>query len=202
MTRLFLSLFVLCLMAGAAVAQSAYLIQRGDRLGVQVLEDPGLNSQALVRPDGRISLPIVGAIRAAGRSPEQLSATVRDRLASNFRQPPNVTVSLLATAPEEIVLPEEEEVVTLRIFVLGEVARPGMMEIEEETTALQALAMAGGLSRFAAEDRIQIRSTREDGQEILRIFDYEALLGGAVQSMPLILADGDVILVPERGLFN
>ncbi|MEL7415549.1 MAG: polysaccharide biosynthesis/export family protein, partial [Pseudomonadota bacterium] len=185
-----------------ASAQSAYLIQRGDRLGVQVLEDPGLNSQALVRPDGRISLPIVGAIRAAGRSPEQLSATVRDRLASNFRQPPNVTVSLLATAPREILPPEQEEIEVMRVFVLGEVARPGALELLDETSALQALALAGGLGRFAAEDRIQIRSTQPDGQEILRIFDYEALIDGAVQTAPIMLSDGDVIMVPERGLFN
>ncbi|MEL6124773.1 MAG: polysaccharide biosynthesis/export family protein [Pseudomonadota bacterium] len=202
MTRFLITLVIGCLMAGLASAQSAYLIQRGDRLGVQVLEDPGLNSQALVRPDGRISLPIVGAIRAAGRSPEQLSATVRDRLASNFRQPPNVTVSLLATAPREILPPEQEEIEVMRVFVLGEVARPGALELLDETSALQALALAGGLGRFAAEDRIQIRSTQPDGQEILRIFDYEALIDGAVQTAPIMLSDGDVIMVPERGLFN
>lgn len=202
MTRFLITLVIGCLMASLASAQSAYLIQRGDRLGVQVLEDPGLNSQALVRPDGRISLPIVGAIRAAGRSPEQLSATVRDRLASNFRQPPNVTVSLLATAPREILPPEQEEIEVMRVFVLGEVARPGALELLDETSALQALALAGGLGRFAAEDRIQIRSTQPDGQEILRIFDYEALIDGAVQTAPIMLSDGDVIMVPERGLFN
>lgn len=206
MKRVFIAVAALALaglMAFDAVAQSTYRIQRGDRLSVQVLEDPGLNSQVLVRPDGRISLPIVGAVRAAGRSPEQLSAQVRDALASNFRQPPNVTVALIQVAPEEIVEPEEEEAEELLlIYVIGEVGRPGGINVEEGTTALQALALAGGLSRFAAESRIQIRSTDEAGTETVRLFDYRAVTDGTVRTAPITLLEGDIIVVPERGLFE
>ena len=202
MKRLFFPLAALlaCLAAVAASAQT-YSIQRGDRLSIQVLEDPGLNSQVLVRPDGQISLPIVGAVQAEGVSPEQLSQQLSAALAANFRQPPNVTVSLLSVGGGELLL-GEELVPQIVVYVIGEVGRPGAIEVPEGASVLQALAAAGGLGRFAAERRIQIRSRTEEGQEVIRTFDYDAITEGGPIETPITLTNGDIIVAPERNLFE
>lgn len=177
----------------AARAQD-YLIQKGDTLDVSVLEDPGLNRQALVRPDGKISLPLAGALNAAGMTPEALQSAIRVALRRDFVEPPTVTVSLLSMAAE-----------TARdktpIYVLGEVRAPGRYEVELPMDALQALALAGGPSTFAARNRVQVRR-RVEGAETLTVFDYDQVEDGAAIPESIALAAGDVILVPERGLFD
>jgi polysaccharide export outer membrane protein len=171
-----------------------YLIQKGDTLDVSVLEDPGLNRQALVRPDGKISLPLAGALSAAGMTPEALQASIRTALRRDFVEPPTVTVSLLAMA-------EESDMEKTLIYVLGEVRAPGRYEVELPIDALQALALAGGPSTFAARDRVQVRR-RVAGAETLTVFDYDQVEDGAAIPESIDLAAGDVILVPERGLFD
>ena len=85
---------------------------------------------------------------------------------------------------------------------MGQVATPGMVEVEPGTTLLQAIALAGGLDRFAATKRIQLRRTDSTGQERLYLFNFKAVeRGGAIQSM-ITLREGDVIIVPERRLFE
>jgi polysaccharide export outer membrane protein len=182
------------LMAPLAHAQSAgYRIQPGDQLAITVLEDESLNRTTLVLPDGRISVPLAGSIQAAGRSVESVESTIADRLASNFAVRPSVFVSVTAVT---------EEVETFPIFVVGQVGDPGVREVEPGTTLLQAIALAGGLDRFAATKRIQLRRADAAGQERLYIFNYNAVeRGGAIQSM-ISLREGDVIVVPERRLFE
>jgi polysaccharide export outer membrane protein len=178
-----------------ALAQSAgYRIKAGDQLAITVLEDDTLNRQALVLPDGRISVPLAGSVRAAGNTVETVEKTIADRLASNFAVRPSVFVSVIA-------VDEEEE--TFPIFVLGQVGGPGQVEVEPGTTLLQAIALAGGLDRFAATKRIQLRRTDSStGQERLYLFNYKAVeRGGSIQSM-ITLREGDVIIVPERRLFE
>ena len=146
--------------AGGAVAQEEeagpYQLKPGDVLSVTVLEDPLLDRQVLVAPDGRISLPLAGSIAAAGRTPSQLAGVVRGRLRSRFVDPPTVTVSLLSVGLDENEINRNE------VYVLGEVARPGRYEYDPEApiTVLQALTLAGGPSAFAAIGRIQVRETR------------------------------------------
>ena len=187
------------LTAFSATAQS-YLVQNGDRLEVTVLEDPGLNRTVLVRPDGRISLPLAGTVQAAGNSPEQVQAAIRRNLSSQFVQPPTVTVSVVALGEASAATAEVEGMAS--IYVIGEVARPGPLQIELPMDALRALAVAGGPGVFAARQRIQIRRQDADGTENVFLFDYDAIERGAVPIDQIMLADGDVIVVPERRLFE
>lgn len=178
-----------------ALAQSAgYRIQPGDELAITVLEDDTLNRTALVLPDGQISVPLAGTIRASGQSVDSVEKIIADRLASNFAVRPSVFVSVVQVA---------EEGPTFPIFVMGQVENAGKIEVESGTTLLQAVALAGGPARFAATKRIQLR--RMDpatGQEKLYLFNYKALeRGGSIQSM-ITLREGDVIIVPERRLFE
>jgi polysaccharide export outer membrane protein len=185
----------LVLQAQTLLAQD-YLIQAGDVIQVSVLEDSTLDRQVLVRPDGRISLPLAGSLEAAGRTPEALQATIRSRLGRDFVTPPTVTVSLVSVAE-----PDEEEEGTVVVYVLGEVVAPGAYQVQQPAHILQALALSGGVDVFAARDRIQLRRSGADGETTF-LFDYEAIEDGATPSGGLALRDGDVIIVPERGLFN
>lgn len=195
-----LRLLVICLgvltfAVTGALAQDSYRLREGDRLTVSVLEDPGLNSTVLVRPDGKISLPLVGTIQAEGQTPEQVQAAIRRALAPSFVEPPTVTVALSSVGTQD-TLP--------LVFVLGEVGRPGAVPIEDGRALdiLQALALAGGPGPFAATHRIQIRRKDRDGGDALIIFDYDRVLDGDVPILSVPLADGDVVVVPERGLFE
>lgn len=179
----------------AAFAQSAgYRIQPGDSLAVTVLEDDTLNRQVLVLPDGRISVPLAGTISAAGKSVDAVESAIADRLASNFAVRPSVFVSVTTVDPTGQTFP---------IYVLGQVGQPGLVEVKPGTTMLQAIALSGGLERFAATKRIQLRRTDPaTGQERLFLFNYKAVeRGGSIESM-ITLREGDVLLVPERRLFE
>lgn len=174
-----------------------------DVIEITVLEDSDLNRTALVRPDGRISMPLAGTITAGGRTPEQVAATIRARLQSDFIEPPSVTVALASLAPErQAEIEEEEEIEPREVYVLGEVARPGRFEYDGETriTILQALSLAGGAGPFAARKRIQVREVAE-GAEFLRTIDYDAIENGGGSDLSE-LADGAVIIVPERGFLE
>jgi polysaccharide biosynthesis/export protein len=195
MRRIVLTFLVMLLAVPAALAQSAsYRIQPGDTLQITVLEDETLNRSLLVTPDGQISVPLAGTVRVAGQSVDAVEETIADRLASNFAVRPNVFVALTAVDAAAGQFP---------IYVLGQVNTPGEQQIEAGTTLLQALALAGGPARFAATRRIQLR--RMDpatGQEKLYLFNYNAVeRGGTIQSM-IALREGDVIIVPERRLFE
>lgn len=199
---------------GSAAAQTAdealgetedtgpYLLRPGDRVAVSVLEDPTLNREALILPDGRISLPIAGTLTAAGVTPERLASTISSRLRDIFVSPPTVTVSAIGIAQQSL-LQEEIEPPTL-VFVLGEVRNPGAFPFDTPLTVLQFLAIAGGPGPFAARDRIQIHHNAVQGEEeaYIEIFDYEALEEGLAPAPAPVLSDGDIIVVPERGLFD
>jgi polysaccharide export outer membrane protein len=199
--RAVLALTLASLMLGAQghAQSSSYRIQPGDRLDVTVIEDATLNRQVLVGPDGSISLPLVGTVRAGGQTIEAVERNVTDRLASNFAVKPNVFVALAALAPE----PSPETLETVDVFVLGQVGSPGRIEVEPGTTLLQAISLAGGLERFAATKRIQVRRTDpQTGQERLFLFNYRDVERGAAITSTLAVREGDVILVPERRLFE
>jgi polysaccharide export outer membrane protein len=194
MKRILLAFLLVLPGIAPAFAQSAgYRIQPGDQLAITVLEDDTLNRQLLVLPDGTISVPLAGTVRAGGRSVEAVEDAIADQLASNFAVRPSVFVSVVTV---------DETYGSFPIFVMGQVATPGMVEVEPGTTLLQAVALAGGLDRFAATRRIQLRRRDSTGQERLYLFNYKAVeRGGAIQSM-ITLREGDVIIVPERRLFE
>jgi polysaccharide biosynthesis/export protein len=194
MRQIIWAILFAALTAPVALAQSAdYRIQPGDTLAITVLEDETLNRETLVLPDGRISVPLAGTIQAAGNTVESVESTIADRLASNFAVRPSVFVSVTTVYEDGLTFP---------VYILGEVAAPGIQEVETGTTLLQAISLAGGPDRFAATKRIQLRRTDSSGQEKLYLFNYRAVeRGGSIQSM-ITLREGDVIIVPERRLFE
>ena len=195
MRRIVLTFLMMLLAVPAALAQSAsYRIQPGDQLQITVLEDETLNRQLLVTPDGQISVPLAGTVRVSGQTVDAVETTIADRLASNFAVRPNVFVALSSVDPTAG---------QYTVYVLGQVNSAGPIQVEQGTTLLQALALAGGPARFAANKRIQLRRTDPStGQEKLYLFNYKAVeRGGSIQSM-IALREGDVIIVPERHLFE
>lgn len=180
----------------AAQEPQAYELRAGDTIEVSVLEDPSLGRTVLVRPDGRVSVPLAGAVLAAGRTPEQLAAALARALARDFVEPPTVTVSLVGLSPDE----EDEEGIGT-IYIVGQVSRPGPFEVELPINVLQALALSGGPGPFAARSRIQVRRAADNGATAA-LFDYEAVEDGLVPMDAWMLRDGDTIVVPERGFFE
>ena len=198
------ALLTVPLITPAAEAQDAYRIRPGDVLRIEVLEDPALNRSALVSPDGRITMALAGVFPVAGRSVEDVQGDLVRRLAENFATTPNVFVSLERVA--EMQAPLRGGPVAARplgIFVMGEAGRPGRLELAPGTTLLQAFAQMGGFSKFAATKRIQLRRIDpRAGTETIYTFNYDAMVRGENASGTTVLADGDVILVPQRGLFE
>ena len=186
-----------------ALAQNSYQVKPGDTLNIEVLEDPSLNRSTLVLPDGTIAFPFVGSIQAAGRSIGDIRSQILSGISSNFQQSPTVfvSVSALAIPSDADELLDDEP--TISIYALGEVNSPGKLEVTPGTTLLQFLAENGGFTRFAATKRIQLRRRDpQSGREYVFKFNYNAVSRGAPISTQTILAPGDVIVVPERRLFE
>jgi len=199
MVRFFTALLLATGLASIAAAQSTYRIQPGDTLQIEVLEDSNLDRNVLVLPDGSISFPLIGSLRAGGRNVDTVAATISAGLEDNFAVRPTVTVSVAALAERRP--PAEPDLID--IYILGEVNNPGRKEIQPGTTLLQFLAEAGGLSRFAAERRIQLRRVDpRTRQEKVYPFNYRTMGGSGSISGATVLAPGDVIFVPERRLFE
>ncbi|MFO8126419.1 polysaccharide biosynthesis/export family protein [Yoonia sp.] len=193
----FAAALVMILIAGMALAQSQYQVRPGDTLVIEVLEDTSLNRATVVLPDGRISFPFAGTIPVAGRSVSEIQAMIAEGIAVNFANRPNVFVSVQPGQRAASTGPA-----TIDVYFMGEVNAPGAKPLPRGTTVLQALAQSGGLTRFAADKRIQLRRTNPTtGQQSITEIDYRALSDGAVMN-DFTLVDGDVILVPERRLFE
>ncbi len=198
--RFVFALFVLVLGLGSASAQGNYLIKSGDRLAVEILEDSTLNRQTLVLPDGKISFPMAGSVQAGGRTTEQVERAIASRVASNFSVTPTVYVSVVGVALEEPRGPEVDD--TVVVYLVGEVNEPGPKVILPGTTMLQLLSQSGGFSKFAATKRLQLRRKDSSGRQRLYKINYKAIAQGAQISNDPVLLEGDVILVPERRLFE
>ncbi len=174
-----------------------YRLRAGDTVQIEVLEDNSLNRSALVLPDGQISIPLVGSVPAAGRSLAAVQADLASRLAPNFATEPTVFVTMGSLAERVPSTPR-----TIDVFILGAANTPGKISVSPGTTLLQAIAQAGGLSPFAAKKRVQLRRVDKAGNEQVYTMNYDAIEQGAVSGGSTRLADGDVIVVPQRKLFE
>lgn len=196
--RLAVAVLFLPLLAVSSLAQD-YKLRSGDVLQIEVLEDSTLNRTAIVLPDGQISLPLAGSVRASGRSLADVQADLASRLAPNFAAPPTVyvTLSALAERTPSVSTPHLTD-----IYVLGAATTPGKVEIKPGATLLQALAMAGGVTPFAAKKRIQLRRIDKSGTEKVYKFDLDAIERGEAGGGATRLMSGDVIVIPQRKLFE
>jgi polysaccharide export outer membrane protein len=173
----------------------AYRVGPPDELLVIVLPEPQISRQTVVRPDGMISVDLVGDVQAAGRTVEEIAAEIRKRIASYIRGP-QVTVSLVASRSRTVT-------------ILGEVLRPATVPLSKETRVAEALGLVSGPTLLAAKSRIKV--VRSDGAttNVYRV-NLDAIEDGDLGTN-LMLAGGDVIVVPPtvsasigyfiRGLF-
>lgn len=195
MYRLIFSFFFALVLATGANAQDPYRIKSGDTLQIEVLEDASLNRSVLVLPDGSISFPLVGNVQAAGQSVGQVRSALSTGLSSNFATSPNIFVSVGALAAPRARSSGSASPRTRDIFVTGEISNPGKLDVSPGTTILQAIAQAGGLTRFAAGKRIQLH--RGDA-----IYHYNFFSANDGIASSTVLAPGDVLVIPQRRLFE
>jgi polysaccharide biosynthesis/export protein len=191
-------LFLLfCLLAWVPGAD-AQTLKTGDSLSISVLQDSKLDRTVVVDPSGEIAFPLAGHIRARGLTPQALEKILKAKLQGNYKDENlDITVAV-ANSPKDI--PEED--LKPKVFITGEVIRPGSYVVRQPTTLMQAIALAGGMGSFAAKQRIQVRRREPGGDETIFMFNYRAYEAGADLEGNIRLRAGDVILVPERGLFD
>lgn len=193
---------VFALISTVATAQSTYRVQPGDVLAIEVLEDNGLNRSVVVLPDGTFTFPFAGSVRASGRNVTEISSAIVAAIQSNYSTPPTVFVSAQPSAQQFAPSGSSSSKSNIDVYFLGEANNPGLLQVERGTTMLQAIAIGGGVTRFAAVKRIQLRRTNpQTGMQNVIKLNYKALANGTA-SQAIELKDGDVILVPERRLFE
>lgn len=189
--------------AGPAAAQEGYSISPGDVLRVEVLEDETLNREVLVLPDGSVSLPLAGRIRAGGRNTTQVESLLSAALAPNFANPPTVFVGVSRLAERAPVATGPAVPDTVDIYVLGEANKAGRLSVLEGSTLLQVFAEMGGFTNFAATKRVQLRRTDPaTGTEKIYQLNYDAIQSGQSPNGRTTVREGDVIVVPQRRLFE
>lgn len=158
-----------------------------DVIDVVVFRSPDLTrADVVIRPDGKVSLPLIGDVRAEGLTADELAKNITERY-KEYKDNPAVSVSVKA-------------VNSYSIFVLGEVKNPGKLSLKSYATLLQAISIAGGFTEFASENSIQVvrRIVGEDGksQEIRIPVNYDSLLSESGAEYNFILRSGDTIVVP------
>ena len=196
------------LLAPALALAQGYVAQPGDILRIEVVEDPSLNREVLITPDGSLSFPFAGSIGVSGRSVDQIRDQLVAGLRPQFTADPTVFVSVARLAPEPPLLtgplgPVDTgpvEPFTIDVYLTGEINSPGGIQVEPGTTILQAIAIAGGLTRFAADRRIELRRADASGRIVRYKYDIDGKTRSISGATPL--AAGDVIVVPERRLFE
>jgi len=190
--RILMFLVFLCVTASVAEAQT---LKPGDTLSITILQDSKLDRTVVVDPSGQIAFPLAGHFRAQGLTPQGVETILKNKLKSNYKDEDlDVTVAVANSAsPEEDLKP--------KVFITGEILRPGSYVVRQQTTLMQAIALAGGLGPFAAKRRIMVRRRGGPGEDIF-MFDYKAYEAGQDLEGNITLRAGDVIMVPERGLFE
>lgn len=188
---LFGFLFIFALIVPAANLQAEpsqtpedkeiYEFGPGDVLAVYVYEEPEISQTVTVRSDGRISLPLVGDVEAAGRTPEGLAQKISQKL-EKFVEAPEVTVILTQSRPKVY-------------YILGQVKSPGEYSIDRQVTVLQAIARAGGFTEWAKKSRIMVVKAPEAEKAVL-YFDYDKFLDEPAEERNVELKAGDTIVVP------
>ena len=172
-------------------------LSRETRLNISVLQDPKLDRSVIVDPNGQIAFPLAGHITADGLTPQKLEKILKARLQRNYKDNElDVTVAVANVARD---IPEED--LKPKIFVTGEILRPGPYNVRQATTLVQAIALAGGLGPYAAKSRIQVHRGSGANETIFQ-FDYKAYLAGIDPEKNIPLQAGDVIIVPERGILE
>lgn len=164
-----------------ATQDADYRIGPQDVVRIDVWKEPDISRTIPVRPDGKISLPLLNDVQASGLTALELAAALREGL-SKYLNNPQVTVTVT-------------EINSRRVYVTGEVNRAGALSLLPGMTALQALASAGGFTQFAKLKNIYILRT-ENGKQVRHPFNYKEVVKGNMADQNIMLMPGDVIVVP------
>jgi len=159
-----------------------YRIGVDDMLTISVWHEPDLSRTVPVRPDGQISLPLVGDITAAGKTAVELQGELRAALAKYVKDP---EVNVIVT-----------DIRSQRINVIGQVSRPGAFPLTQAMGVLDALAQAGGLKDFAKKNNIYVLRVMPDGRRLRIKYSYQAVLKGGKNAQELMLQSHDTVVVP------
>lgn len=166
----------------AAPKEGVYIIGPADRLRIDVWQNEKLQlPEVPVRPDGKITVPLLDDVVAAGLTTDELKAVLTEKL-SEFIQNPTVTVVVLAPLSK-------------RAYVLGEVRSAGPISLGAEMSVLDAITAAGGFTPFANKSKVRVLR-RIDGKELDYTFNYDAFVAGRAPGTNVLLHPGDTVLVP------
>ena len=168
-------------------APSGFLLGPEDELEITVWGNKDLTRTTVIRPDGLISMPIIGDVQAAGLTADALAQRIAERLRQYLATNPSVSVSV-------------KEIKSYSVFVLGEVTKPGKYPLKSYITVLQAISMAGGFTDYAKKNKIQVLRIVENGdhkrQEVHIPIRYDDLVSGRGEPGNIVLHSGDTVVVP------
>ncbi|HVB99603.1 MAG TPA: polysaccharide biosynthesis/export family protein [Candidatus Dormibacteraeota bacterium] len=165
-----------------APAHAEYVIGPEDVLAIDIWHEPEISRVEPVRPDGKITLPLVGEIKASGETTRSLQSEIAARLTHYIHQPA-VTVIV-------------QQANSRRFNIIGDVLRPGSYSLNERTSVLDAIAVAGGFGEFAKVTRIYIVRTQPGGSSQRILFNYKDAVRGDERDLDLALQPGDTVIVP------
>ncbi len=165
-----------------AVSKSDYVIGPGDLLSVNVMNEPEVTGKVPVRPDGMITVPLIGDVQASGLTPDKLQASITKKL-TDYVKAPSVTVVV-------------EEMNSRQFNVLGKVQHPGAFPLNKPTRVLDALALAGGFNEFAKKDKVYVLRTNASGNTVRLPFNYKKVAAGEDDGENVQLQSGDTVIVP------
>jgi polysaccharide export outer membrane protein len=171
----------------AANSQKDFLLGPEDVLDIVVWKNEDLSQKAVViRPDGKVSMPLIGEVQASGRTANQLASQIAARL-KEYKDNPTVTVGV-------------KEVNSYYVYVLGEVNKPGKYQLKSHATVLQAVAVASGFTNYASKNKMKVirHMQGENGttREIRISARYDDLISGEGEIGNFVLKTGDVVIVP------
>jgi len=167
--------------AATLAVPAGYVIGPDDRLTISFWRDKELSADVVVRPDGRVSLPLLNDIEAAGLTPEQLRRRVLE-IASRYVEDPSPTVVV-------------REIHSRHVYITGNVEKPGAYPLNTPMTVVQLIATAGGLKEFVGGKNIVVLR-HEAGRAVRFVFDYQAVLKGRKLQQNIEMRPGDTVIVP------
>jgi len=162
-------------------SETDYILGEEDHIEVLVWKNEELSRTVFIRPDGKISLPLIGDVQAAGLTPNELKDSIKVLL-RRYKKAPEVSIIV-------------REINSLSIFLIGEVLRPGKIQLRSQTTLLQAITLAGGFTEYADRKKIVVLR-KENGVERRLSINYNDILSGKHSEANVLLKRGDTILVP------
>jgi polysaccharide export outer membrane protein len=171
----------LALLSCISTAQEPYTLNPGDILRISVWNEDALQQEVMVLPDGTISFPLVGILKVANRTPEQIQQEIKKKLS---RLIPDPEINLTVQAVEGN-----------NIFIIGKVNSPGRFPMTRPTDVVQALSLAGGFTTYAKTEEIQILRRTGKKQKVIK-FDYSQIAEGQALETNILLQSGDTIVVP------